>query len=199
MTHVLDRTGTVDYTDQVWSTFKDLVHGKPFTVKPETRHIRMDFDMKRKPIRSSFTTDIVTIEGKSYEIAHFDTTPFRTVEEFRLYRSKKDLTKVLRTKADWDIFWLKLKLKDTKARPRNIQWSILYSCIMGYRSGMWDIPSLNNKTVEEKCDWINSHNFSGKLFKPSDWKNARRPERQVNMLPHEMIEDKLEELINAGD
>jgi hypothetical protein len=37
-------------------------------------------------------------------------------------------------------------------------------------------------------------------FKPSDWKNARRrPERQANMLPREeLIESKLEELINAG-
>lgn len=197
MTQVLGRTGTIDYTDEEWTSFKDLVQGKPFVVKPETRHIRMDFDMKRKPIRESFTTDRVIVEGQEYEIAHFDTEPFKNIEEFRLYRNKKKLTDVLRTESDWDIFWLKLVLNATGAQPRNMEWSILNSCIMGYRSGRWDISGLNNKTVKEKCEWINTHNTSGRKFKPSDWKNARRPERQANMLPREMIESKLKELINA--
>ena len=198
MTQVLGRTGTVDYTDEEWTSFKDLVLGKPFVVKPETRHIRMDFDMKRKPVRGSFTTDRVIVEGQIYEIAHFDTEPFRNIEEFRLYRNKKKLTDVLRTEPDWEIFWLKLDLNATGAQPRNIEWAILNSCIMGHRSGRWDIPGLNGKTVQEKCEWINSHNTSGRKFKPSDWKNARRPERQANMLPREMLGDKLEELINAN-
>lgn len=197
MTQVLSRTGTVDYTDEEWTSFKDLVQGKPFVVKTETRHIRMDFDMKRKPIRSSFTTDKVIVEGLEYEIAHFDTEPFRNIEEFRLYRNKKKLTDVLRTESDWDLFWLKLDLNASGAQPRNIEWAILNSCIMGYRAGRWDIPGLNDKTVEEKCEWINAHNTSDRKFKSSDWKNARRPERQANMLPREMIEGKLEELINA--
>ena len=157
----------------------------------------MDFDMKRKPIRGSFTTDRVIVEGQEYEIAHFDTEPFRNIEEFRLYRNKKKLTDVLRTESDWEIFWLKLDLNATGAQPRNMEWAILNSCIMGYRSGRWDIPGLNDKTVEEKCEWINAHNSSDRKFKPSDWKNARRPERQANMLPREMIESKLEELMNA--
>ncbi|RHV36754.1 hypothetical protein DXB59_07650 [Ruminococcus sp. OM05-10BH] len=197
MTQVLGRTGTVDYTDDEWTSFKDLVQGKPFVVKTETRHIRMDFDMKRKPIRSSFTTDRVVIEGTEYEIAHFDTDPFRNIEEFRLYRNKKNLTDVLRTESDWDLFWLKLDLNATGAQPRNMEWAILNSCIMGYRAGRWDIPGLNDKTVVEKCEWINAHNTSGHKFKPSDWKNARRPERQANMLPLEMIKTTLDELINA--
>ncbi len=212
MTQVLCRTGTVDYSENEWSSFKDLVQGKPFVVKPVTRHIRMDFDMKRKPVRSSFSTDIVVIEGVEYKIAHFDTEPFRNVDEFRLYRNKKKLTDVLRTKSDWDLFWLKIDLRATGAQPRDMEWSILNSCIMGYRSGRWDIPYLSQKietiddkgnvsikeahSVEEKCAWINSHNTSGRVFKPPDWKNARRPERQVNMLPYELIENKLKELIN---
>ena len=100
MTQVLMRTGTVDYTVNEWTTFKDLVKGKSFIIKPETRHIRMDFDMKRKPVRSSITTDKVVIEGQEYEIAHFDTEPYENIEEFRLYRAKKDLVKVLRTESD---------------------------------------------------------------------------------------------------
>lgn len=196
MIQVLSRNGTVDYTENEWTSFKDIVRGKPFVVKPETRHIRMDFDMKRKPIRENFTTDIVIIDGKEYKIAHFDTTPFKNIEEFRIYRNKKKLTDVLRTESDWEVFWLKLDLNTSGSQPRNMEWSILNSCIMGYRSGRWDIPSLNDITVEEKCEWINSHNSSGRKFKPSDWKNARRPERQANMLPLELIKGKLNELIN---
>ena len=194
---VVGRTGTVDYTVYEWTTFKELVYGKPFIVKPKTRHIRMDFDMKRKPIRSSFTTDKVIVEGQEYEIAHFDTEPFKNIAEFRLYRNKKKLTEVLRTESDWEIFWEKLDLNCCGAQPRNMQWSILNSCIMGYRSGKWDIPGLNGKTVEEKCKWINSHNSSGKRFNASDWKNSRRPERQANMLPKELLQEKLLELVNA--
>ena len=197
MKQVLSRMGTVDYTDQEWTTFKELVQGKPFLVKPETRHIRMDFDMKRKPIRDSFRTDIVPLDGAEYEIAHFDTEPFRNVEEFRMYRNKKKLTDVLRTEADWEIFWQKVELNATGAQPRDLNWSILNSCVMGHRAGRWIIPGLDGKSVEEKCDWINRHNSSGKKFKPSDWKNARRPERQVNMLPRELIESKLKELLQA--
>lgn len=196
MTQVLSRTGTVNYTEKKWTSFKYLVHGKPFEVKSETRHIRMDFDMKRKPLRNSFSTDKVIVANVEYEIAHFDTIPFKNIAEFRLYRNKKKLTDVLRTESDWDLFWLKLDLNATGAQPRDIDWAILNSCIMGYRSGRWDIPGLNDKSVKEKCDWINTHNTSGKLFKPSDWKNARRPERQANMLPREIIESKLLELIN---
>ena len=68
---------------------------------------------------------------------------------------------------------------------------------MGYRAGRWDIPGLKDKTVEEKCTWINTHNTSSKMFKPSDWKNARRPERQANMLAQELLTEKLSELMNA--
>lgn len=50
MTQVLKRTGTVDYKNSEWTTFKELVQGKDFVVKETTKHIRMDFDMKRKCI-----------------------------------------------------------------------------------------------------------------------------------------------------
>ena len=60
--------------------------------------------MKRKPIRGSFTTDRVIVEGQEYEIAHFDTEPSGTSKSSILYRNKKKLTDVLRTESDWEIF-----------------------------------------------------------------------------------------------
>ena len=197
MKQVLSRTGPVEYSKMEFTTFKDLVKGKPFSRVNRTRHVRMDFDMKRKPVRHSFKTDKVSLDGVEYELAHFDTEPFDSVEEFRLYRAKKELCGVLRTVADWDVFWAKLAVKDTKAKPRDMDWAILNSCIMGHRAGHWTIPGLAGKSVDDKCSWINSHNTSVRKFKPSDWKNARKPERQVNMLPKELIQDKLQELMEA--
>lgn len=197
MTQVLNRTGAVEYTEDEWTSFKQLVQGKDFIIKPITRHIRMDFDMKRKPDWNTFHTDKVCVNGAEYEIAHFDTIPYEDVAEFRKYREKKKLTKVLKTEADWDIYRSKLEFNVTSKHITDMDWSILVSCIMGYRAGRWDIPALNSGSVEEKCAWINKHNTSKKrIYKPSDWKNARKPERQVNMLPVSMIQDKLDELIS---
>ena len=64
---------------------------------------------------------------------------------------------------------------------------------------LWDIgviDKLNELSGQERCDWINAHNTSSKIFKENDWKNAGRPKRQVNMLPDDFLKEKLSELIN---
>lgn len=200
MTQVLSRTGTIKYIHDEWTKFKDIVNGSPFFSEKKTEHVHMDFDMKRKPDRNSFCTDYVTIDGVVYEIAHFKTVPFENVEEFLLYRKKKGDISVLRTIADWDVFWTLIDCNGSRVHIyEDKERSIIMSCIMGYRMGRWDIPALKDKTVEEKCEWINGHHNSKKKFTPSDWKNCRRPERQARMLPVEMIQSKLDELINAEE
>lgn len=198
MTQVLSRTGTVDCVDSQWASFKDIVQGKTdFKVTPTIRHLHMDFDLKRKPDRSTFHTDYPIVDGITYEIAHFDTLPYDTVAEFRLHRKKKKLCDCLRTQDEWDVFFLKIDTNACGMNVKDLDWSILMSVIMGYRAGKWDIPALNGLTVVEKCEWINKHNTSKKKFKQSDWKNSRRPERQVNMLPDSYLLDKLTEMQNA--
>lgn len=201
MTQVLSRTGPIECTNPEFSNWKTFVQSegkKDFNVSQKTRKLHMDFDMKRKPIRSSFHTDYPIINGVQYEIAHFDTEPFHDVGEFRLYRKKKELCGCLRTQADWDSFFLKVDTNACGMKVKDLDWSIIVSIIMGYRAGKWDIPALDGLTVDEKCIWINQHNDSKHQFKKSDWKNARRPERQVNMLPKEMIQDKLFEMMTAA-
>ena len=158
----------------------------------------MDYDMKRKPERDSFTTDYPVVEDITYEIAHFKTEPYNNIEEFKTYRQKKKLVKVLRTMDDWNKFWMYIDTVGSNAHVYiDKEWSILRSCIMGYRAGRWDIPGLTAcKNNEEKYAWINKHNESKKKFTESDWKNCSRPKYQVNMLPVEMIQDKLNELID---
>lgn len=110
------------------------------------------------------------------------------------YRKKKKLFDCLRTINEWDLYFLKVDTDGCNAVVKDLEWSIIQSIVMGYRAGMWDIPALNGKTVSQKCDWINEHNTSSRTFKNYDWKNARRPERQVNMLPVSFLEDKLKEM-----
>ena len=197
MTNVLNRAGTVDYTDTEWTGFKELVKGEEFAVRAVTRHIRMDFDMKRKPDRESFVVKTVEIEGCLYETANFTTVPFENINEFKEYRQRKKNMPCLRTMEDWDSFWVKMDVKGSGAKIRNKEWSILNSCIMGHRAGLWTIPKLNELRGAERDAWINAHNTSGKEWKPTDWKNAGHSSRQANILPKEMLEEKLAELMNV--
>lgn len=195
MTQVLSRTGTVDCSYTEWTSFKDVVQGKDFGVKTVTRHLHMDYDLKRKPDRSSFGTDTPVVEGVTYEIAHFDTVPYEDISEFRNYRKKKKLVDCLRTESDWKNFFVKVDMNACGMQVKDMDWAIIMSCVMGYRAGFWDIPGLTKQpTVKDKCAWINKHNDSKRQFKLNDWKNSRRPERQVNMLPRSYLSDKLEEL-----
>ena len=192
----IKETGTVDYKNIEWATFKELVQDKDFVVKKTAKHIRMDFDMKRKPDRDSFHTSTVIIESEAYEIANFTTVPFRTVAEFKEYRQRKATVSCLRTMDDWNMFWFKTDAKSTNVKVRDIDWAILNSCIMGHRVGFWNIPKLDELQGADRDAWINTHNTSTKVWKPNDWKNAGRNSRQANMLPREMLEEKLQELIN---
>lgn len=193
----LSRDNRVPYHDSVWTTFKDLSKGAEFKVVDVTRRVSMDYDMKRKPIRTSFHTVFPVLNGITYEIANFDTEPFEDVDEARRYEKTKKLCNVLRTQNQWDLFWAKLSAGATGKQIRlkdGIEWAKLLSCVMGARRGLWVIDELNdpNTTVQDKCDWLNSLNLSPKQFKTSDWKNARRPERQVNMLGKDDIIDFLQ-------
>lgn len=198
MTQVLSRTGPVVCVDDKWTSFKDMVREKvDFRVCTRTRRLRMDFDLKRKPDRDSFKTDRPVIEGVAYEIAHFDTVPFENVAEFRLYRKKKELCECLRTVKEWNLFFVKVDTDGCSGVIKDLDWKILTSIVIGYITGKLDIPALDGKTIPEKCAWINLHNNSGTQFKVENWKNLRKKERQKNVLPMELLKDKLKELRNS--
>lgn len=89
---VLSRTGKVKYEDSNWTTFKEIIQGlkDDFCILPVTKYKSMDFDLKRKPIRSTFKTVYPLINGITYEIANFSTEPYFNVEEFILYRRQHE-------------------------------------------------------------------------------------------------------------
>ncbi len=197
MTKVLSRKGAIPYESEEWTTLKEIVEkGEPFSVKKITRKIKMDFDMKRKPIRESFKTVKPKIEGQVYEIVNFDTTPYKDVDEYRKYKAKAESSKVLRTQEDWNKFNIKADSENIKIKIRDMDWEILKSCIMGHRAGLWTIPAITMLNGEERIEWINTHNTSTKRYTENDWKNAGRSTRQTNMLPKSFLEKKLRELMD---
>lgn len=92
MKAVLSRTGRVKYEDNQFATFKEIMLGikDDFYVTTVTKYKSMDFDLKRKPVRSSFKTVYPVIENVKYEIANFSTEPYYNVEEFCLYRQQHE-------------------------------------------------------------------------------------------------------------
>ena len=188
----LSRDGKVSYHCPVWTSFKDLALGHEFIVKDTIKSVGMDFDMKRKPDFSTMEDIEVVYKGENYITANFDTKPFETVAEFIKYKNKKKQYNCLRTKEQWTMFRLKTE-EESCLYVRDLDWTIVFSCVQGHRLGMWNIPKLDSKslTIQEKCDWINSLHLCDREFKKSDWKNARRPERAKSILPDYMIEKTL--------
>lgn len=199
MKEALKRNAPVAYNDESIITFKELSQGKAFKVVDTERNVRQDFDMKRKPLRSSFETVYPVVDGENFEIADFDTTAYEDINEFRLYKSKVKLCDALRTENQWKLFFDKVdgnKMGVIIDPKYGIEWPKLKSCVMGHRKGLWEIPYLSRTdiSVNEKCDWINSFELCNKTFTKSDWKNAAKPQRQAGMLPKSQIEDFLKVL-----
>ncbi len=203
----LKRTGSVPSPHMEFVNLKTMIKDKEdFHSYDCVTNINLDFDMKRKPLETSFRSVWVDVDGdyassdtpvESWqEIACFDTVPFDTIAEYLLYRSIKESSPVLRTSEDWKRFFVKVHCPDnSKVRVADPSWSILMSCIIGYRLGKLPIEGLDQcKTLDEKLAYINSHNSTGKVFTQSHWKNARRPERASQMLPVELLTDTLAEL-----
>ncbi|MBQ8965193.1 hypothetical protein [Ruminococcus sp.] len=200
MITVLSRTGKCPTTSKSFTTFKELSDYKKqidFSVEDKRRDLSMDFDLKRKPIRSSMRTVNPIIDGVEYEIANFDTEPYDNLDEYKVYKSVGKGNKVLRTVNDWNAFFLKavLKEKGIARKITDLDWERLRSCVMGHRMGLWTIGFLNraDSTLSDKLYNINIFNQSAdKSFTKSDWDNCIRQDRQRQLLPKDMFIDLLQ-------
>jgi len=197
MKSIAGRTGKVTDKRMEWTGFKELVNGQKFEIRYTEVNHNMDFDMKRKPEKDSFVGRTILIDDEEYEVATFSTLPFESAEEFLLFRAAKENCKCLRTMNDWQTFWFKLDIKETNSnvKIRDMEWAVLFSCVVGHRSGLWTIPMLDELKGDARCEWLNEHNTAEKRFTDMDWKNAGRKDRQKNILHRSLIEDKLEELM----
>lgn len=194
----LRRTLRVDCSVGVWAKFRDMadsVDRDDFFVEDKLRHLSMDFDLKRKPIKASLKTVHPSIKGKVYEVCNVATKPYDSPEEYELYKSLGKSCACLRTEAEWRSFFARVQAF-TAGVQRHVpdwEWARIFTCVMGHRLGVWYIPTLDDAslTVQDKCDWVNRYNGSRKAFKPCHWKNARRQERMSQMLDRDDVADLL--------
>lgn len=201
---ILKREHRVLYVSREFPNIKDLGPAgkmKDFQTFYQSHQIKLDFDLKRKPVRETIKDVSGEIEGIDFTYAVFETEPFENLEEYRLYRSVAESFSCLRTKSEWDAFYLKMEDRMTGyKRHTPDEWTKLMSVIQGYRYGLWFLPELDecrnedgSMDVKKVLTVINDHNHSSREFKESSWKNSRKPERASQMLPEEMIRDLLEE------
>lgn len=110
-------------------------------------------------------------------MCNVETAPYESPEEYELYKRKGRDSKCLRTENDWRAFFVRVSSSASGIRRHvaDYDWSRIFTCVMGHRLGVWNIPTLDDPalTVDAKCRWINQFNESGKPFKASHWKNAR--------------------------
>lgn len=110
------RSGPVESESTSYPSLKKYKEGVPYVRSKNIRHISLDFDMKRKPIRNSLKAEYRVIEGEQYEVAHIDTEPYLNSDEFIMYRSVAKSMKCLRTVEEWEQFFKKIE-KKAKKRP----------------------------------------------------------------------------------
>ncbi len=214
MLKVATRQGRICSYEKHFTGFKELsYHGdnsdkkQDLSCEERKRNLRMDFDMKREPLETSFEQVFFTVKGVTEQVSakgelktitlpdvpncewvNFDSVPYENVAEYRMYRKVYEGTKCLRTKNDWTKFWLKIHAllsgHNQRKNIRNVEWTILISTIRGHRQGLWEIPALSDpkKTVKEKVAWINKFNDSDKTFTENSWKNCGRKDRKDQIL-----------------
>lgn len=202
-----NRTGRVSNDFARFPSFKnltvlDVAKRMDFEVKDSSKLMSF-IDVKRKPVADSVTTDdVVMPSGEVRAIVHYETEPWETAQDFR---RAKELTKSfdhLGTENAVKDFLFKVEHSSTSFRVSRFgrKWDILRTILMGHRQGLpeMQIPTLSapKLTVSKKCEWLSSWGMKDGAVTESDWKNARRTDRQNDALSVEELEPYLSILKN---
>ena len=166
------------------------------------RQLSMNFDYKRCPIVATAVDTPVhydSVDGRFHVdtvIAEFDTRPFNDAEEFLNYRSTMQNEDCVKVKADLESVKIKSTVQTKGYIGKDLPRKILLSILMGYRAGLYQIPSLDNLKQSEVVKTVNSWGIAQITI--NDWKNCSRNKRQNNMLPRELVEKTLEKILCLG-
>lgn len=197
---VLSREGRLKCKTKLWTEFSEIVERKhDFHVSETIRQLSMNFDYKRCPITDTAVDTPVhycSADGQSIDtvIAEYDTRPFDDAEEFLNYRNTMQHEDCVKISADLKRVKVKSTVKTKGYIGKDLDRKILLSILMGYRSGLYDIPSLDGLKQSEVVATVNSWDISKITL--NDWKNCSRTKRQENMLPRELIEKTLQKILH---
>lgn len=198
---VLSREGRLQCPTKVWTEFSEIVERKhDFHVTDIIRQLSMNFDYKRCPIVETAVDTPVHYDSADGRysvdtvIAEFDTRPFNDAEEFLNYRKTMKNESCVKVSADLERVKVKSSIKTKGYIGKDLDRKILLSILMGYRSGLYQIPALDGLKQSEAVNIINSWGISE--ISLSDWKNCSRAKRQENMLPRNMVEGTLQRILS---
>ena len=204
---VVTREGRVPNGYTRFPSFQELSRTedrKDFLPSRVERSASMDYDLKRKPVMSSMTPEIVPLpDGTSEEMATFTTEPWERIEDcLRARQIAREMaqTGCLRTVAewcDWDVRYSHGKGR----RITTPQRAVLMSIVMAHRQGVTTIPTLADRSlsVAERLAWLAEWGLG--TVSRGDWDNARRPERAAQMLPIDVLAPYLDRMaaMASGD
>lgn len=202
---VVTRDGKIPDPYKRFPSFRELsrVEGRrDFIPSTVNRALRMDYDLKRKPIMETMEPRIVTLpDGSEHEVATFNTEPWDSIEDClrgREIARQMGKTGCLRTVDQWREWSLRFEYGEGR-RIVTPQRAVLMSIVMAHRQEVKTIPALKGRkrSVEEKLKWLEQWGLG--TVSRSDWDNARRPERVSQMLPLEELEPYLSRMIEAGE
>ncbi len=201
---VLSREGRLKCPTKVWTEFSEMVERKhDFHVTETIRQLSMNFDYKRCPLLETAVNTPVHYDSADGRysvdtvVAEYDTRPFCDAEEFLNYRKtmqKEDCVKVV---ADLERVRVKSEVKTKGYIGKDLNRKILLSILMGYRSGLYQLPALDGLKQSEIVETVNSWGIS--TITLSDWKNCSRTKRQENMLPRDLVAETLERIQSMPD
>lgn len=147
---VLSREGKLKCSTKVWTEFSEIVERKhDFHVTESIRQLSMNFDYKRCPIVETATDTPVSytsVDGQYHidtVIAEYDTRPFDDAEEFLNYRNTMQNDEFVKVTADLERVKDKSTIKTKGYIGKDMDRKILLSILMGYRSGLYQIPALD--------------------------------------------------------
>ncbi len=194
---VLQREGRLKCSTKVWTEFSEIVERKhDFHVTETIRQLSMNFDYKRCPIvETSIDTPVHydSADGQFHVdtvIAEYDTRPFDDAEEFLNYRNTMQNEDCVKVTADLERVRVKSTAQTKGYIGKDLPRKILLSILMGYRSGLYQIPALDGLKQSDVVDTVNGWGISEITL--NDWKNCSRTKRQENMLPRELVEETLQ-------
>ena len=199
---VLSREGKLKCRTKVWTEFSEIVERKhDFHVTETIRQLSMNFDYKRCPIVETAVDTPVHYDSADGQysvdttIAEYDTRPFHDAEEFLNYRHTMQNEDCVKITADLERVKVKSTVQTKGYIGKDLPRKILLSILMGYRSGLYEIPCLDGLKQSEVVETVNSWGISEITL--NDWKNCSRSKRQENMLPRELVEETLQKILNA--
>lgn len=186
----ISRTGRINFTSAEFPSFRALSRSddkrQDFIVKVLEKSRHLDFDLKRRPDLSTMRREQVTdSHGEVFEVATFDTRPWRTVDELTRGRTFGDLVRqrhgCIRTGDQWLDWGVRFRSSSRDGvRIGSVLEKVLMSVVVHHRQGVIDIPTLSSKKIPQsaKVEWLSQWGCGE--FTKTKWDNARRRDRANN-------------------